>query len=62
MDYRTLPDRIARIDNLKQFADRSGIPRRTLQRMMLPDYSPGLIMCGRVEQKLKEIKPKMRPA
>lgn len=61
MNYRDLPDRLARIVNLAQFAERSGIPRRTLYTVMRRENSPSLKTCEKIEAKLKEVKPAMRP-
>jgi len=61
MNYKDLPDRLARIVNLKQFADRSGIPRRTLYTVMQRENSPSLKTCEKIERKLKEVKPQMLP-
>jgi DNA-binding phage protein len=61
MDYSTLPERLGRIENLSKFAEQSGLTRRHLQRIAKGHQSPSLATCAKIEQKLKEIKPKMRP-
>lgn len=62
MNYEDLPARLSRIINLSQFAERSGIPRRTLYTVMRGTNSPNLATCEKIARKLKEIKPQSRPA
>jgi DNA-binding phage protein len=60
MDYSTLPDRIARIENLKAFAEASGLHRRTLQRVRDREGSPSLKTCSEIVAAIQLHKPKMR--
>ncbi len=62
MDYSTLPARLKRIANLKQFADDSGIHRRTLQRVMTGASSPNLATCQAIERALLTLKPAKKKA
>lgn len=60
MNYADLPTKLARIVNLRDFAIRSGIPRRTLYTVMQLSHSPSLKTCERIARALRELKPEMR--
>lgn len=60
MDYDNLPERLALVANLKEFADSSGIHRRTLQRVMTRAVSPTLRTCDLIDRQLRAIKPAKR--
>jgi DNA-binding phage protein len=62
MDYDKLPERLARVENLKDFATKAKMHRRTLQRIINREGSPNIATLDAIAQKLKEIKPRMKKA
>lgn len=61
MDYDTLPDRLRRIANLADFAKKSGLHRKTLQRIMDGPNTPNLSTCRKVVEALAKHKPASKP-
>ena len=63
MDQPTIQSALAQLENLKAFAERSKIPRRTLERIKAGgDYRANDTTLRLIEKELKRLKPKTKEA
>lgn len=60
MDYQAIVKRLGGVANLSHFADQSGIPRRTLQRLRQQATNPSVAMLDRVVAALRDYRPKKK--